>query len=142
VFIDYNDNKNNTGKRGKRTAHSTLTAPLHSGVAGMTVKTHHLYTVEEGQSGFDASLNPIVDLESDYAMVTVPIMTLFGTVIGAIQMVVGPNSPPMTPSTSGDPHNSKRTIGFPQAAQWLAHQFASPLQYLMTFIGKPPLRRF
>lgn len=114
---------------------SVRLAPVHSGIAGHVISTKTLYQIED--ASYDPYINPTVDLDPLLsAMVTVPIVDLYGTVVGCIQLVAGTNSPAIRPS----PNVDDSWILFAEAAQWYAHQIATPLQYLINSIGRPANR--
>lgn len=109
-----------------------VTAPNHSGIVGHVLATKKPYLTD--QSGLDGSLNPIIDLEPlTYSMLTVPVMDLHGTVIAIMQLLVGNRSPRL--KETDDPNDFRLFFG--QAAEWLGHQLAAPLKYLLDYIGRP-----
>jgi hypothetical protein len=77
-----------------------------------------MYELEE--TGFDPYLNPLVDIDPfNSSMVTVPIIDLYGTVVGCLQLVAGPNSPKLKVSSQS---SENKIITFTQSALWLTHQ--------------------
>jgi septal ring factor EnvC (AmiA/AmiB activator) len=108
-----------------------ITMPLHSGIAGHVIATGQMYKLENDK--FDPYINPLVDIDPlDLPMITVPIVDLHGTVVGCLQLVVGPRSPKLRES---EDIKSQQGLLFVDAAQWLTHQIAAPVQYLIKFIG-------
>lgn len=111
---------------------TVITMPLHSGIAGHVIETGTMYKLEN--DGFDPYVNPLVDIDPlDLPLITVPIVDLHGTVVGCLQLVVGPRSPKLRESEDA---KSQQGLLFVPAAQWLTHQIAAPLQYLIKYIGK------
>ena len=108
-----------------------ITMPLHSGIAGHVIETGMMYKLENDK--FDPYINPLVDIDPlDHPLITVPIVDLHGTVVGCLQLVVGPRSPKLRESEDS---KGQQGLLFVQAAQWLTHQIAAPVQYLIKFIG-------
>lgn len=66
-----------------------------------------------------------------------PITTLQGMLLGAVQFIVGPNSPALEYQSA---FVKSDRIVFLQAAVWLVHQISSPLQYLLGYVNKPAVR--
>eukprot|EP01038_Epipyxis_sp_PR26KG_P004167 gene4167-5931_t len=132
VYLDHNANK--MSSIPKHVAMQSLkTTSLDSSIAGVVIKTRMMYQLEN-PTGFDPYLNPLVDIDPvNLVMVTVPIMDLYGTVVGCIQLVAGKNSPNVRPTNDISRENK---ILFAQACEWLAHQIATPLQYLLRFVGR------
>ncbi len=111
------------------------TAPLHSGIVGSVYSMQKQKLSEEGN--LDSFWNPTVDLDPlNYSMLTVPIMDLNGSVMCCLQLLVGNRSPRL--KQTDDPNDFR--IFFGQAAEWLCHQLASPLKYLLDYIGRPVYR--
>lgn len=108
-----------------------ITMPLRSGIAGHVIETRMMYKLENDK--FDPYLNPLVDIDPlDAPLITVPIVDLHNTVVGCLQLLVGPRSPKLRES---EDVKSQQGLLFVQAAQWLTHQIAAPLQYLIKYIG-------
>eukprot|EP00601_Ochromonadales_sp_CCMP2298_P029886 CAMPEP_0173341404 /NCGR_PEP_ID=MMETSP1144-20121109/9553_1 /TAXON_ID=483371 /ORGANISM="non described non described, Strain CCMP2298" /LENGTH=1248 /DNA_ID=CAMNT_0014287723 /DNA_START=121 /DNA_END=3867 /DNA_ORIENTATION=- len=113
-----------------RSGYATVTIPRHSGIAGHVVETRAIYQLDQG---FDPYTNPLVDLDPiNSPLVTVPILDLYGTVVGCLELVVGPRSPKLREL---EENKIQRALLFVQAAQWLTHQIAAPLQYLIKSVG-------
>jgi hypothetical protein len=111
------------------------TAPLHSGIVGHVLSKQKQHLTEDG--GLDPYWNPTVDLDPlTYSMMTVPIMDLNGAVMCCLQLLIGNRSPRL--KQTDDPNDFR--IFFGQAAEWLCHQLASPLKYLLDYIGRPAYR--
>lgn len=108
-----------------------ITMPLRSGIAGHVIETRRMYQLENDK--FDPYLNPLVDIDPlDAPLITVPIVDLHNTVVGCLQLLVGPRSPKLRESEDA---KSQQGLLFVQAAEWLTHQIAAPLQYLIKYIG-------
>jgi hypothetical protein len=111
------------------------TAPLHAGVVGKVFSTRCAMLTPEGSIA--PEWNPTVDLDQlTYSMLTAPVMDLNGTVLCVLQLIVGNRSPRL--KQTDDPNDFRLFFG--QAVEWLCHQLASPLSYLIHYIGRPAHR--
>lgn len=134
VMLDHN-HYNFHNRKNNVKSFNTITASALSGVVGHVISTKERYVIEPFK--FDPYLNPSVDLDPlKYSMLTVPIMDLHGNVLGCIQLLIGNRSPRL--KQSDDPNDFR--LLFPQAAEWLTHQLAPPLRYILSYLDRPALR--
>jgi len=123
-------------KSSAQCSHRTVTS--HSGLAGYATKTKRLMETIDVQ--LDNYFNPYVDVDpTDLPLVTAPIVDLHGNVLAVIQLVGGPKGPPLVVD-KGEIHYHENVILLGQATEWLAHQFAAPLQYMLSYIGRSAAR--
>lgn len=120
-------------------ASATVTVPATSGIAGHVIQTKHMYQQQE--DGFDPYVNPTIDLESaSSTMITIPIMTVEGVVLGCLQCVCSTSSPPTSlPSQAERKHSQRQALEhrilFQHAATWLCHQLSAPIVYLIRVVN-------
>jgi putative methionine-R-sulfoxide reductase with GAF domain len=137
IMLDNSHYHNQTRKQGSHNMRTPnmMSISVSSGVAGHVVQTKKQYIIEPFK--FDPYLNPSVDLDPlKYSMLTVPIVDLQGNVIGCLQLLVGNRSPRV--KESDDPNDFR--LLFPQAAEWLTHQLAPALRYILNYMDGPVLR--
>lgn len=113
--------------------HRTVTS--HSGLAGHCFQAKRMYETVDVQ--LDDYFNPHVDIDpTDAPMVTAPILNVKGEVLACIQVVGGGNAPPMEVDYNNPHAGHDDAILLGQATEWLAHQLATPLEYMLSYIGK------
>ena len=111
---------------------SIITVPAGTGIAGHVVQSRSIYEMDT--SGYDMYVNPTVDVDPIMSsMLAFPIMDLYGTVVGCLELVLGSRSPGLRHTEDF----KDQGLLFVEAAQWFTHQIATPLQYLINYVGKP-----